>query len=36
MTLFELQARGRALIKNVITDPATGSTYLDQAIATQK
>ena len=35
-TKFTLQARGKALIKNVITDPATGSTYLDQAIATQK
>jgi hypothetical protein len=34
-TKFTLQAQGRALIKNVITDPATGSTYLDQAIATQ-
>lgn len=35
-TKFQLQANGRALIKNVITDPATGSTYLDQAIATRK
>jgi hypothetical protein len=32
---FTLQSQGRALIKNVVTDPATGSTYLDQAIATQ-
>lgn len=35
-TKFQLQANNRALIKNVITDPATGSTYLDQAIATRK
>jgi hypothetical protein len=26
---------GSALIKNVVTDPATGSTYLDSAYATQ-
>jgi hypothetical protein len=32
---FTLQANGRALIKNVVTDPATGSTYLDQAIASR-
>jgi hypothetical protein len=24
-----------ATVKNVITDPATGSTYLDTAVATQ-
>ena len=35
-TKFQLQSVGKALIKNVITDPATGSTYLDQAIAIQK
>lgn len=32
-TKFILQSKGKALIKNVVTDPATGSTYLDQAIA---
>jgi hypothetical protein len=32
-TKFALQGNGTALIKNVVTDPATGSTYLDQAIA---
>jgi hypothetical protein len=32
-TKFILQGNGKALVKNVITDPATGSTYLDQAIA---
>ena len=32
---FTLQGNGRALIKNVVTDPATGSTYLDQAIASR-
>lgn len=34
-TKFQLQANNRALVKNVVTDPATGSTYLDQAIATR-
>lgn len=34
-TKFELQANNRALVKNVVTDPATGSTYLDQAIASR-
>ena len=34
-TKFNLQGNGRALVKNVVTDPATGSTYLDQAIATR-
>ncbi|MDI1265695.1 MAG: hypothetical protein PS018_20810 [bacterium] len=32
-TKFTLTARNTALIKNVVTDPATGSTYLDQAYA---
>jgi hypothetical protein len=32
---FKLTKTGQALIKNVVTDPATGSTYLDQAYATQ-
>ncbi len=35
-TKFQLQARGRALVKNVVTDPATGSTFLDQAVAIRK
>lgn len=35
-TKFMLQGIGKALIKNVVTDPATGSTYLDQAIANRK
>lgn len=34
-TKFTLAKSGTALIKNVVTDPATGSTYLDQAYATQ-
>ncbi len=34
-TKFTLQGNGRALVKNVVSDPATGSTYLDQAIATR-
>jgi hypothetical protein len=37
-TLGQTPAAGKpatALIKNVITDPATGSTYLDTATATQ-
>lgn len=32
-TKFTLQGNGQALIKNVVTDPKTGSTYLDQALA---
>ena len=32
---FTLTKFGTAQIKNVVTDPATGSTYLDQAYATQ-
>ena len=35
-TKFQLQGKGKALIKNVVTDPATRSTYLDQAIAIKK
>lgn len=35
-TKFQLQSKGKALVKNVVTDPATGSTYLDQAIAVRK
>ncbi len=34
-TKFILQKPGVALIKNVVTDPATGTTYLDQAYAGQ-
>ncbi|MBR0754558.1 hypothetical protein JQ604_20425 [Bradyrhizobium jicamae] len=34
-TKFTLVGKGTALIKNVVTDPATGSTYLDQAYAKQ-
>ena len=32
-TKFQLTARGTALIKNVVSDPASGSTFLDQAYA---
>src|SRR5215216_2050241 len=32
-TKFTLTGYGKALIKNVVTDPATGSTFLDQAYA---
>ena len=35
-TKFVLTKAGKALIKNVVTDPATGSTYLDQAYATHQ
>jgi lipocalin len=31
---FTLTGSGKALIKNAVTDPATGSTYLDTAYAT--
>ncbi len=35
-TKFTLGAKaGTAQIKNVVTDPATGSTFLDTAVATQ-
>jgi hypothetical protein len=34
-TKFTLTKAGTAQIKNVVTDPATGSTYLDTATATQ-
>jgi hypothetical protein len=33
-TKFTLSAIGKAQIKNVVTDPATGSSYLDTAYAT--
>jgi hypothetical protein len=32
-TKFTLTGSGKALIKNVVTDPVTGSTYLDTAYA---
>jgi hypothetical protein len=35
-TKFTLTSTGKALIKNVVTDPATGTTYLDQAYATHQ
>ena len=35
-TKFSLTSSGKALIKNVVTDPANGTTYLDQAYATQQ
>jgi hypothetical protein len=35
-TKFTLTGIGKAQIKNVVTDPATGSTYLDTAQATLK
>jgi len=34
-TKFLLTGTGKALIKNVVTDPATGGTYLDTAYAKQ-
>jgi hypothetical protein len=34
-TKFTLTAKGKAQIKNVVTDPASGQTYLDTAYATQ-
>jgi hypothetical protein len=34
-TKFTLTRPGTAQIKNVITDPASGQTFLDQAFATQ-
>lgn len=35
-TKFALTGAKTALIKNVVTDPATGTTYLDQAYATHQ
>jgi hypothetical protein len=32
-TKFTLTGNGQALIKNVVTDPASGQTFLDQAYA---
>jgi hypothetical protein len=34
-TKFTLTATGKAQIKNVVTDPSTGGTFLDTAFATQ-
>jgi hypothetical protein len=34
-TKFMLTGKGKALIKNVVTDAASGQTYLDTAYATQ-
>jgi hypothetical protein len=34
-TKFVLLRQGMAMVKNVVTDPATGSTYLDTAYAKQ-
>ncbi|OAF13650.1 hypothetical protein AYJ54_43820 [Bradyrhizobium centrolobii] len=34
-TKFTLAGSGKAQIKNVVTDPATGSNYLDTAVATR-
>jgi len=33
-TKFALTGNGKAQIKNVVTDPSTGQTYLDTAFAT--
>jgi hypothetical protein len=35
-TKFSLTKVGSAQIKNVVTDPQTGSTFLDTAVATQE
>ena len=32
---FTLTANGKAEVKNVVTDPASGQTYLDQAYASR-
>ena len=34
-TKFQLTGYGKALIKNVVSDAATGTTYLDQAYASR-
>lgn len=34
-TKFSLAKQGLAQVKNVVTDPATGSTFLDSAVAQQ-
>jgi hypothetical protein len=35
-TKFMVTKTGKAMIKNVVTDPATGGTFLDTAYATQQ
>lgn len=35
-TKFTLTGNGKATIKNVVTDPASGQTYLDTAYATRQ
>jgi hypothetical protein len=35
-TRFTLAANGKAQVKNVVTDPATGQTYLDTAYAARE
>ena len=35
-TKFSLMSNGKAEIKNVVTDPASGQTYLDKAYATHE
>jgi hypothetical protein len=35
-TKFTLMSNGKAQIKNVVTDPASGQTYMDTAYATHK
>src|SRR3954469_25404107 len=35
-TKFTLTGRKTALVKNVVTDPSSGQTYLDQACATHQ
>lgn len=35
-TKFTLTGRKTALVKNVVTDPSSGQTYLDQAYATHQ
>ncbi|HKS18971.1 MAG TPA: hypothetical protein VJS63_07155 [Bradyrhizobium sp.] len=34
-TKFTLTANGKAMVKNVVTDPASGQTFLDQAYASR-
>ena len=34
-TKFTLTGNGKALIKNVVTDPASGQTFMDQAYASR-
>nr|WP_157333809.1 hypothetical protein [Bradyrhizobium cajani] len=34
-TKFTLTGNGKAQVKNVVTDPASGATYIDSAVATR-